>query len=131
VKLDFLGHCEPALREEVARIKARGLKIVAEKLESDEHYDLALELGCDHFQGFFFARPRLMAGTRLQGNKLAILRLLSALDEALARALSYEQGDWLSVRFAQLSPPGLCPAVCHPAAVPPQRRCRGGFPRPP
>ena len=50
-------------------------------LESDHDYALAKEIGCTHFQGFFFARPRIVAGRRLQGNKLATLRLLSALHD--------------------------------------------------
>jgi EAL domain-containing protein (putative c-di-GMP-specific phosphodiesterase class I) len=36
---------------------AIGLKVVAEGVETEQQRDILLELGCDEFQGFMFARP--------------------------------------------------------------------------
>jgi EAL domain-containing protein (putative c-di-GMP-specific phosphodiesterase class I) len=36
---------------------AIGLKVVAEGVETQRQRDILLELGCDEFQGFLFARP--------------------------------------------------------------------------
>ena len=38
--------------------EARGLEVIAEGVETKEHYELLKELGCNHFQGYYFARPQ-------------------------------------------------------------------------
>jgi len=38
--------------------EARGLEVIAEGVETKEHYELLKELGCNHFQGYYFARPK-------------------------------------------------------------------------
>jgi EAL and modified HD-GYP domain-containing signal transduction protein len=45
-----------------------------------EEESVALEaLGVNYLQGFFFARPRTVSGTRIGSNKLTTLRLLASL----------------------------------------------------
>lgn len=37
--------------------KKLGLKVVAEGVETEEHYRAVKELGCDYVQGYFISRP--------------------------------------------------------------------------
>lgn len=46
-----------SLRTAVARAKERGLRIVAEGIETQQHLDLARELGCDRAQGYLLGAP--------------------------------------------------------------------------
>ncbi|KAA9104979.1 EAL domain-containing protein [Microbacterium rhizomatis] len=46
-----------ALREGVERARDRGLRIVAEGVETEEHLAYARDLGCDRAQGYLFAAP--------------------------------------------------------------------------
>lgn len=36
---------------------AKGLEVIAEGVETKEHYEVLKELGCNYFQGYYFAKP--------------------------------------------------------------------------
>jgi EAL and modified HD-GYP domain-containing signal transduction protein len=57
------------------------VKILAKKVESQDDVVRCRELGVDLYQGYFFARPRVVSGKRLTHSELALLKL-SALIEA-------------------------------------------------
>ena len=46
------------VRAVVAMSKQLGIQVVAEGVESDEARLFLRDIGCDHAQGYFFARPR-------------------------------------------------------------------------
>src|SRR5207237_10455 len=48
---------EPLIRTIVELARSRGLKLVAEGVETAEQRAALLELGCTHAQGFLFSRP--------------------------------------------------------------------------
>lgn len=59
VKVDFLdGRSDP--RGLAERLRHRGLLLLAEKLETAESFQQALDWGYDLFQGNFFAPPELL-----------------------------------------------------------------------
>jgi c-di-GMP-related signal transduction protein len=65
-------------REEVLRTyQNSGKQLVAQKVETREEFQAALESGYDLFQGYFFARPTLVRGHRVPMAKVACIRLLS------------------------------------------------------
>lgn len=66
---------------QIARVKAHGCMVLAEKVETEEEFNQLKDLGVDYFQGYFFARPRIVSGKRLPSNKVALLRLLSKLND--------------------------------------------------
>ena len=65
------------LIEHSQRLKAKGIKLLAEKVETRQQFEYCLKLGFDFFQGYFFAKPKIIEGKRLPQNKLTILELLS------------------------------------------------------
>ena len=77
IKVDVLDISSEELIKHVSRIKAKGIKLLAEKVETREQYEFCLKLGFDYFQGYFFAKPIIIAGRRLPNNKLALLELLA------------------------------------------------------
>lgn len=54
-------------------------RLLAEKVETHDQAQRCRDLGFDLFQGYFFARPRVMAGRKLSMSQLALLRVLSLL----------------------------------------------------
>jgi len=54
---------------------------VAERVETQEAFDMAVELGFDYFQGYFLCEPELLERKRLPDNKLSILRVLAKLQD--------------------------------------------------
>jgi c-di-GMP-related signal transduction protein len=65
--------------QQVAMVRdyhARGLQMLAEKVETPEEFDWAREAGYDYFQGYFFARPTVIQGRQIPAVKMNCLRLL-------------------------------------------------------
>jgi EAL and modified HD-GYP domain-containing signal transduction protein len=77
IKVDILEVGPKPLIEHAAKLRAKGIKLLAEKVETKEQFEYCKKLGFDYFQGYFFARPNIVQGKRLPANKLAILELLS------------------------------------------------------
>lgn len=80
--------------------QARGLEMLAEKVETYEEFERAREAGYDYFQGYFFARPVNMHGRRIPANKLHCLRLL---EEAQRPELDFDRLEELILEDVSLS----------------------------
>jgi EAL and modified HD-GYP domain-containing signal transduction protein len=61
----------------VPRLRGMGKRLIAEKVESQTEYRTCLDLGFDYFQGFYFARPSVIAGRKLSPSQLALLDLMN------------------------------------------------------
>jgi len=78
VKLNVIALSEELVREEYARVRQfEHIKILAEKVETQEMKELCLELGFDYFQGFFFCKPQLVKEKQVVSNKTVVLNLLN------------------------------------------------------
>lgn len=87
VKLDLFENSPEALKAAVPYFKERGMILLAEKVETEESFSACLLNGYDLFQGFFFAKPEVVQGKRMDGSLATILRLLQFLrgDPSLAQ----------------------------------------------
>jgi EAL and modified HD-GYP domain-containing signal transduction protein len=81
VKIDCLQVGQENVAAEVERLRGRGVKLLAEKIESFEEFECYESLGFDYFQGYFLSRPRVVRGRRVPANRLGILRLLTMLHD--------------------------------------------------
>ncbi|SIT43008.1 Diguanylate phosphodiesterase [Paraburkholderia ribeironis] len=79
VKVDFLQARRGALAELAATVREHGKMLLAEKIETREDFALARELGFELFQGYFFARPQVLAAPRNRSLRPGLLRLLALL----------------------------------------------------
>jgi EAL and modified HD-GYP domain-containing signal transduction protein len=80
VKVDVLSSSV----EECRRIEAampKGVKLVAEKVETAEMFGEMRARGYGLFQGYFFCRPMTFSGGALSARRLAYARLLAALNQ--------------------------------------------------
>ncbi len=92
-------------------------RLLAEKIETKEEFNDAVEMGFYYFQGYFFARPEIIKNRDIPGSKLNMLQLLGKLNtpdydieeiEHLVGqdvAITYKLLNYInSARFARLSP---------------------------
>lgn len=100
IKIDFQASDARTRREIYAMAAGTGIRMIAEKIESQEEMQAARAEGCSLFQGYFFARPTLVTSRVLPQNQLIYLQLLSALDR--------EPGDLRQVEELVMSDASLC-----------------------
>ena len=77
VKVDLRTTPVVAMLSIVPRLRGTGKRLVAEKVESAAEYRTCLDLGFDYFQGYYFARPSVLAGRKLSPSQLALVELMS------------------------------------------------------
>jgi EAL and modified HD-GYP domain-containing signal transduction protein len=114
VKLDVIALSMESIREHVALLAEFNLQLLAEKVESDAEFQALRELGFTYFQGYFFAKPCVLSGTRVPANKLTMLNLLAKLQDpeaemkeiadlvALDASISYRLMKFMNSAFLSL-----------------------------
>ena len=86
LKVDFRG-CDPPARAAIANrhrskldpsaaANTGGMRLLAEKIETNDDLLEARSLGYTFFQGYFFCKPTTLSAREIPGNKLNCLRLL-------------------------------------------------------
>jgi EAL and modified HD-GYP domain-containing signal transduction protein len=71
-------------KTEIDALKAHGKRVVAQKIEGPHEYEILDDLGCDFFQGYFFAKPKIVQGKRLASNQVALVQLLAKINDPSA-----------------------------------------------
>ncbi|MEW6373979.1 MAG: HDOD domain-containing protein [Pseudomonadota bacterium] len=77
VKVDLRATPVVAMLSIVPRLRGTGKRLIAEKVESQTEYRTCLDLGFDYFQGYYFARPSVLAGRKLSPSQLAVVELMN------------------------------------------------------
>ncbi len=81
IKFDITQLDRSALQEQVAMMQSLGKRTLAERIETQEEFDELLALNFDYYQGYFFAKPRIISGKRVPVNKLGLVELLARINE--------------------------------------------------
>jgi len=76
VKVDIAALAPELLRATTTKFKRFKVKLLAEKVERRDQVDQCLELGYEFFQGYYFAKPSIITGKRLNHAESALMRLL-------------------------------------------------------
>jgi len=76
VKVDFLQSDEATQASLVDRVGPLGIRLLAEKVETQEDFTRAVKMGYDYFQGYFFARPEIISRKDIPAVQLNNLQLL-------------------------------------------------------
>ena len=77
VKVDLQPLDRDGLIRTTEALKRWPLKLLAEKVDSREQAAFCQELGYHYFQGYYFAKPAIIAGKKLGHSHLSLLRLLN------------------------------------------------------
>jgi len=80
-KLDWMALPAEARAPLCEFFREKGMRVLAEKVETQQDYESAVTCGCELFQGFYFARPEILSARQVPTSKLACLRLLSEIQK--------------------------------------------------
>lgn len=75
VKVDLMGTDRKDLPELVRKLKRHNLKLLAEKVETQEDFEVCRDLGFDYFQGYFFEKPSIISARSISPTQLVLLEL--------------------------------------------------------
>jgi EAL and modified HD-GYP domain-containing signal transduction protein len=97
VKVDLMPLDQAGLARTTQSLKRWPLKLLAEKVDSREQAKYCHDLGYALFQGYYFAKPVIIAGIKLGHSQLSLVRLLGlVLEDAetheLEGVLKHEPG---------------------------------------
>jgi c-di-GMP phosphodiesterase len=81
VKLDVRAFTRDDLAEQVAELEPYSVKLIAAGIEDHPTLEFCKEAGFDYFQGYFFCRPKAVAGHGIPANRLAQMRMMAALQD--------------------------------------------------
>lgn len=82
IKLDIMANSLDETHKLIAQLKPYNLKLLAEKVETHEEFQLLREWGCELFQGFFFSKPKVVEGKRLGVNQASAIQLLAVINKS-------------------------------------------------
>jgi c-di-GMP-related signal transduction protein len=88
IKVDFRLTNRSEQRALVSRCAGKNIRMLAEKVETQEEFAAGMSMGYSLFQGYFFCRPEILQHRALPSSKLAYLELLRA---ATAPEIDVEQ----------------------------------------
>jgi len=97
VKVDIQPLSQVELMQLVMKLKPMGKHLLAEKVDSREQMERCLKLGFSLFQGYYFAKPVILTGKKLEHSRLSLVKLLGMIisdanTAELEKALKPEPG---------------------------------------
>ncbi|MBF0506701.1 MAG: HDOD domain-containing protein [Nitrospirae bacterium] len=76
IKIDFRLMPIDDIKKMIVRPELAGIKLLAEKIETNEEFKVAFDMGFEYFQGYFFSKPEIIKGKELSGSALQLLNLI-------------------------------------------------------
>ena len=88
------------VKEQVDKLAVHNVKLLAEKLENEEAFQLASKMGFEYFQGYFFSKPQIIEGKDIAPSKLSLLQIIAEVNKA---DFKFEELEKLIVRDVSTS----------------------------
>jgi len=79
IKIDFKLSAPDVRRQAVVRFAPRGIRLLAEKVETRAEFAEARDCGYFYFQGYFFSKPQIVPSRHIPAFKIHYLRVLQAI----------------------------------------------------
>jgi len=100
IKIDFRATSSQEIEEYVKKLSEYDVKLLAEKVETYEEFEEALEMGFHYFQGYFFSKPEIIKGRDISASGLNILNIMA---EANKEELDFKKLEGLIGRDVGIS----------------------------
>lgn len=105
VILDMKSPGSAQLPEQAAKLRQRGLELMAKRVETAESLGAARHMGCAYFSGYFFREPETISQRKIsaaESTRLALLELLARSEPDTDKLVAAIEGD-ASVTFRVIS----------------------------
>lgn len=100
VKVDWLSTPPETCQRLAEELIPKGIKLLAEKVETHEQYRQALEMGYSYFQGYFFCEPEVLTGRDIPALQTSCILLL--------REVNGDDPDMAAIERVLMREPSLC-----------------------
>jgi EAL and modified HD-GYP domain-containing signal transduction protein len=77
IKFDLMATPLDTLGPLLEKLSGNGIEFLAEKVETHEAFDRAMEMGFTYFQGYFFSRPEILRGRDVSAPRMNLLELMA------------------------------------------------------
>ncbi len=79
IKINLNESVDNSDKTMISELKAKNIKIIGAKIEDNGRYEIAKNLGCEMFQGYFFAKPHIIENAKFEPSQANVLRLYNLL----------------------------------------------------
>ncbi len=104
-KLEVMGMESAQMSALIKELRPYPLQILAEKVDNPDQHQLCMKLGFDLFQGYYFAKPTILSGSKPQPSQMALLRLLGLINSNADNhdiELSFKHSPDLTINLLKL-----------------------------
>jgi EAL and modified HD-GYP domain-containing signal transduction protein len=81
IKFDFRLSTLEEIKAYLQQLKGKDLRLLAEKVETLEEFNMALDMGFELFQGYFFCKPEIMKGKEIPSSQIAQLQIMAEINK--------------------------------------------------
>lgn len=81
IKFDFRASSIEEMEEYFEKLKDHNVKFLAEKVETQEEFKKAVEMGFDYFQGYFFSKPEIIQGREISSAQMNLLQIMAEVNK--------------------------------------------------
>jgi c-di-GMP-related signal transduction protein len=81
IKFDFRSTKPEDMEKVIKKISRDKLHLLAEKVESYEEFEIALKMGFEYFQGYFFSKPEILKGKDVSSIQMNLLEIMSEINK--------------------------------------------------
>jgi c-di-GMP phosphodiesterase len=81
IKFDVMEHNLESIKSQLQKFEGRNIKLLAEKVETQEEYNVLKDEGFDYFQGYFFSKPDVISHKALGSDSISLLQLISQIQK--------------------------------------------------
>lgn len=78
-KVNFHKEIDEDIEDLIEKLKAHKIQVVGTGIDDSIYYDNAKMYGCDFFQGYFLAKPKIVANPKYDSSQLNIMKLYNLL----------------------------------------------------
>jgi len=79
IKIDLLASSSLSIEAIVAKFSSYDVKLLAEKVENIEIYEQCINAGFDYFQGYFFEKPTIISGIKIEPSVINAIDIINTL----------------------------------------------------
>jgi c-di-GMP-related signal transduction protein len=100
IKIDVKATPLEEVGDLVKKMTKRGVDLLAEKVETYDEFNKALEMGFRYFQGFFFSKPVVLAGKEISTPQMQLLEIMAEVNK---EDFEFNRLEKMIVRDASIS----------------------------